>query len=500
MAAARILAIDQGTTSSRALVVDELGAVLGIGQVAFRQYYPEPGRVEHDADEIWTSTQEAIATALAAASVTTSRLTAIGITNQRETLVAWDRATGAPVAPAIVWQDRRTAPLCEDLRLAGHEETIAHHSGLTIDPYFTGTKLAWLLESQPSLRSMADSGGLAVGTVDSWLLWKLTGGAVHATDFTNASRTMLFNIRRGRWDETLCEILNVPSGILPRAAASMTNFGYTDSDVLGARIPITGIAGDQQSALFGQACTRPGLAKNTYGTGAFVLAPAGREPRVSENRLLVSLGANTGKTGPEYVVEGSVFVAGAAVQWLRDGLGIISTATESEALAGSVADSGGVTFVPAFTGLGAPYWDPGARGAMFGLNRGTTSGHLARATLEAIAMSSADLIAAINRDLPQPVTELRVDGGASANNLLMQMQADLAGIPVVRPTNIETTALGAAYLAGITAGVWESEEAVDGLWQPDRSFEPRIGDDEREEQMEVWHAAIRQVSGGRPGG
>ncbi len=399
MKGARILAIDQGTTSSRALVVDELANVLGAGQMAFPQYYPEPGRVEHDADEIWSSTQEAIATALAGASVSASELTAIGITNQRETLVGWNRESGDPVARAIVWQDRRTAEQCEQLRSDGHEEMVARLSGLTIDPYFTGTKLSWLLNSDRALRDMADAGTLAVGTVDSWLLWKLTGGAVHATDFTNASRTMLFNIRRGRWDDELCAMLDVPPGILPHPAPSMTTFGYSDSDVLGARIPIMGIAGDQQSALFGQACTRPGLAKNTYGTGAFLLASAGSQPRVSENRLLVSLGANTGKGGPEYVVEGSVFVAGAAIQWLRDELGIISSATESESLAGSVADSGGVTFVPAFTGLGAPYWDAEARGAILGLTRGTTAAHVARAALEAIALSSADLLGG---DEPRP--------------------------------------------------------------------------------------------------
>ncbi len=408
--------------------------------------------------------------------------------------MAWDRESGEPVAPAIVWQDRRTAERCDELRAAGNEEMVARLSGLTIDPYFTGTKLAWLLESDRALREMADAGTLAVGTVDSWLLWKLTAGAVHATDFTNASRTMLFNIRRGRWDSELCEMLGVPTGILPHAAPSMTTFGYSDGSILGARIPIMGMAGDQQSALFGQACTRAGLAKNTYGTGAFLLANAGSEPRVSENRLLVSLGANTGKAGPEYVVEGSVFVAGAAVQWLRDELGIISSATESESLAGSVEDTGGVTFLPAFTGLGAPHWKAEARGAILGLTRGTTAAHIARAALEAIALSSADLLEAMNRDLPTPVTELRVDGGASANNLLMQMQADVAGLPVVRPTNVETTAMGAAYLAGIAAGVWAGTDEVGGLWRPERTFEPRISDDERREKLGSWHAAINRIT------
>jgi glycerol kinase len=493
MAGAKILAIDQGTTSSRALVVDEQGLVLGSGQVAFPQYYPEPGRVEHDAEEIWSSTQEAIATALAAASVTASALTAVGITNQRETLVAWDRATGAPVAPAIVWQDRRTAGICEELRAAGHEPAVARLSGLTIDPYFTGTKLAWLLESEPALKEMATAGGLAVGTVDSWLLWRLTGGTVHATDFTNASRTMLFNIRRGRWDDTLCDMLNVPQEILPRALPSVSHFGYTDSGVLGARVPITGVAGDQQSALFGQACNRPGLAKNTYGTGAFLLAPAGGQPRVSEHRLLVSLGANTGKGGPEYVVEGSVFVAGAAIQWLRDELGVIATAAESADLASTVPDTGGVAFVPAFTGLGAPHWDANARGAILGLSRGTTPAHLVRAALESIALSSADLIEAMNGDLPEPITELRVDGAAAANDLLLQMQADLAGLPVVRPANVETTAMGAVYLAGIGAGVWESTEAIGELWRAERTFEPAIADDERHQRRTAWHAAVDRI-------
>jgi glycerol kinase len=493
MAAPFILALDQGTTSSRALVVDRDGAIVGLGQQPFAQHYPQPGWVEHDPDEIWTSTQTAIGTALAAAGVTAGELAAIGVANQRETVVLWDRATGEPAAPAIVWQDRRTSALCAELRAAGHEPTIRKLTGLTLDPYFSGTKLRWLLDSDALLRNRAEAGEIAAGTVDSWLVWKLTAGARHVTDYTNASRTLLFNIVRGRWDESLCELLGVPRALLPAAQPSRSAFGTTDAEVLGANVPICGIAGDQQAALFGQAAFAQGTAKNTYGTGCFLLAHAGRRPTESTAGMLTSIGANAGPAGPEYVREGSVFVAGALIQWLRDELKLFRRSEDSENLAASVPDTGGVTVVPAFTGLGAPYWDPHARGAILGLTRGATAAHITRAALEAIALSSADLVGAMNQDLPEPISELRVDGGASRNNLLMQMQADFAGVPVVRPREVETTALGAAYLAGIQAGVWAGTAEVASLWKADRTFEPAMSEDERTGRLERWRAAVSRT-------
>ena len=432
--------------------MDAAGSVVGLGQQEFEQHFPQPGRVEHDPEEIWSSTQSAIATALAAAGVLARELTAVGIANQRETVVIWDRTTGEAVAPAIVWQDRRTADLCEQLRADGHEETFRKATGLTLDPYFSGTKIAWLLDSDVTLRRRAEAGELAAGTIDSWLIWKLTAGTRHVTDYTNASRTLLFNIRRGRWDDDLCGILGVPRAMLPVAQPSRSAFGTTNADVLGAELPICGVAGDQQAALFGQGGFVPGVAKNTYGTGCFLLANAGRTAVESTTGMLTSIGANAGTGGPEYVTEGSVFVAGALVQWLRDELRLFERSDDIEDLAASVADSGGVTVVPAFTGLGAPYWDPHARGAILGLTRGTTGAHIAHAALEAIALSSAELLSAMNADLATPILELRVDGGAARNDLLMQMQADFSGLPVLRPSNIETTALGAAHLAGLEAG------------------------------------------------
>ena len=490
-----ILAIDQGTTSSRALIVDSRGSVIGAGQQPFQQYFPQPGWVEHDPADIWASTEEAIATALAAAGVLPQELAAVGIANQRETIIVWDRATGTPVANAIVWQDRRTATMCDALRAAGHEPEFRRATGLTLDPYFSGTKLAWLLNSSHSIRTSADAGQLAAGTVDSWLIWKLTAGTRHVTDFTNASRTLLFNIRRGRWDDGLCTLLGIPRDLLPRAQPSQSQFGVTNAEVLGAAVPICGVAGDQQSALFGQAGFSPGIAKNTYGTGCFLLASAGTRPLESTTGMLTSIGANAGASGPEYVLEGSVFVAGALVQWLRDELRIVERADDIEALAGSVEDTGGVTIVPAFTGLGAPDWDPYARGAILGLTRGATRAHIARAALEAIALSSTELLNAMNSDLPTPITELRVDGGAANNDLLMQMQADLLGLPVLRPKETETTALGAAYLAGLTAGIWESTEEVASLWREDRRFEPSIGADERAARLVQWRRAVERTLG-----
>ncbi len=490
-----VLTIDQGTTSSRALLVDRNGSVAGMAKEPFRQIYPAPGLVEHDPNEIWTSVQRAVEGALSGAGVGIGDVAAIGIANQRETLVAWERESGSPVHNAIVWQDRRTAAICDDLRAARHEGNIASLTGLSLDPYFTGTKLTWLLNEHPDLRERGEHGEVLAGTVDSWLLWNLTGGTVHATDFTNASRTLLFNTRRGRWDDELLELFGVPRAMLPKIRPSRSNFGTTKADVLGAAIPITGIAGDQQAALFGQACMEPGQVKCTYGTGAFALSPAGKRPLQSEHGLLVSLGASSGARGPEYVLEGSVFSAGAVVEWLQEGLGIIQQPADVEGLAASVTDTGGVHFVPAFTGLGAPHWDPGARGTIMGLTRGTTSGHIARAALESIAFSTADLLDAMAEDLPEGVQELRVDGGASENDLLMQMQADVTGVPIVRPENIETTAMGAAYLAGLGCGIWESVDEVNSLWKPGKTFEPQASADERAERRAGWHRAVERARG-----
>ncbi len=495
MAGRYILAIDQGTTSSRALIVDRQGAVVGVGQRLVTQHYPRPGWVEHDPAEIWQSTLDSIEAALKAAGIEFRDLAAVGVTNQRETVVVWERASGQPTGPAIVWQDRRTSDLCEWLRAEGHEAKIAHNTGLTLDPYFSGTKLAWLLGDRPDLRGPAERGELAAGTVDSWLAWNLTGGKRHVTDYTNASRTLLFNLRSGRWDDELCGLLDVPRAVLPQAQPSRSAFGVTDESIFGSEVPILGIAGDQQAALFGQACFVPGQAKNTYGTGCFLLANAGSEPIESKNHMLVSLGANAGASGPEYVLEGSVFVAGALIQWLRDELHLIEHADEIEELAGSVPDTDGVTIVPAFTGLGAPHWDPHARGAILGLTRGTSRGHIARAALEAIALSSALLLEAMNADLPAPIEFLRVDGGAAHNNLLMQLQADLAGIPVDRPHQTESAALGAAFLAGLGVGTWSSFDEVAALWRAERTFEPRIGAAERAARIEVWRRAVDRTLG-----
>jgi glycerol kinase len=492
---ASILAIDQGTTSSRAVVVDQDGEVLGIGQQPLAQRYPHPGRVEQDPEEIWQTTLEAIATALAGAGVAPSELTAVGIANQRETVVLWDRETGSPVTPAIVWQDRRTAHLCDELRQDGLEARFRAKTGLTLDPYFSGTKIAWLLDNVRGLRSAAEAGEIAGGTVDSWLLWKLTGGARHVTDYTNASRTLFFDIARQRWDDELLDLLDIPPAMLAGVQPSCSEFGTTSPDALGAAIPVMGVAGDQQAALFGQAGFVDGIAKNTYGTGCFMLVNTGAHRIESEHGMLISLAARSREGCPEYVVEGSVFVAGALVQWLRDELGIIRRAADIEDLALSVPDSGGVSIVPAFTGLGAPDWDPYARGAILGLTRGTTKGHIARAALEAIALASTELLQAMQADLPQPILELRVDGGAARNNLLMQMQADFAGIPVVRPRNVETTALGAAYLAGIGAGIWADTDEVASLWQPGDIFEPALGVFQRRDALANWRRAVERTRG-----
>ena len=484
-----ILALDQGTTSSRAIVFDASGAVKAAAQKPFRQIFPEPGRVEHDANEIW-STQIGVAQeAIAAAGLTAGDIAAIGIANQRETTVVWERATGRPIHNAIVWQDRRTAPLCDELRAAGHEETFRKKTGLLLDPYFSGTKLTWLLDHVDGARARAERGELAFGTVDCWLLNRLTAGERHVTDASNASRTLMFDIHTGQWDDDLLRILNIPRALLPEVRGNSEVYGETAAGLFGARIAISGMAGDQQAATFGQACLDPGMAKNTYGTGCFLLMNTGSEAKESRNRLLTTLAWQMdGKR--TYALEGSVFVAGAAVQWLRDGLGIIRSSDEMAPLAASVPDTGGVVFVPAFTGLGAPQWNAYARGTIVGLTRGTTKAHIARAVLEAIACQSAELLDAMKADGGVACHELRVDGGAAGNDLLMQIQADLLGVPVVRPRITETTALGAACLAGLASGVWKSPEDLRGQWQVDRVFEPVVGTDERESRLNLWRKAV----------
>lgn len=470
------LALDAGTTSSRAIVFGEDGAVLAVAQREFRQIYPQPGWVEHDANEIWETQIAVAAEAVKKANVA---IAAIGITNQRETTVLWDRRTGKPVANAIVWQDRRTAGMCDALRAAGHEELVRERTGLIIDAYFSGTKLRWLLD-----RVEVDPSHLAFGTIDTWLIWNLTAGAAHVTDVTNASRTMLFDIQRAAWDDELLSIAGVPRSVLPSVHSSREVVAHTAASLpIPAGIPIAGIAGDQQAALFGQRCTRAGMAKNTYGTGSFVVMHTGDAPVRSSHGLLSTIAWRLGDEPLQYAIEGSIFVTGAAVQWLRDGLGIIKTAAEVETLASSVEDSGGVVVVPAFTGLGAPHWDAYARGAILGLTRGSTAAHIARATLESIALQTADVLEAMREDSGIALSELRVDGGASTNNLLMQLQADLAGVPVVRTRNPETTALGAAYLAGL-----EPREP-----SPDRLFEPRMSAAERDEKRQIWRRAIERA-------
>ncbi len=487
-----ILAIDQGTTSSRALVVDGTGTVVSSGQRPFTQHFPSPGEVEHDPEEIWSSTLDAIRAALHGASLAPRDIAAIGITNQRETTIAWDRATGAPIGAAIVWQDRRTEPACAALRAAGHEPLVHQRTGLTIDPYFSGTKIAWMLEHWPGLRASAERGEALFGTVDSWLIWKLTAGRAHLTDTTNASRTLLLGLESARWDGELCDLLGVPTAALPEVLPSAASFGTTDAAVLGAAIPIRAVAGDQQSALFGQGCVAPGQAKNTYGTGCFLLAHAGRSAHLSRNRLLTTHAVSLDGE-PRFALEGSVFVAGSLIQWLRDELGIIQSSDEVETLALTVPDTAGVTIVPAFTGLGAPHWDASARGAILGLTRGAGKAHIARAALEAIALSSAELVLAMESDLGTPLRELRVDGGAARNNLLMQLQADLSGLPVIRPQNVETTAMGAAYIAGIGAGLWANDTETAALAQVDRIFEPSITAVQRAGRLDLWRQSVAHV-------
>lgn len=487
-----ILAFDQGTTSSRAIAFGRDGRVLGTAQQEFRQIFPRPGWVEHDALEIWAAQRGVAARALASAGLGAADVGAIGITNQRETTVLWERSTGRPVANAIVWQDRRTASRCDALRQAGHEALFTRKTGLVIDPYFSGTKLAWLLDNVPGARDRAARGELAFGTVDSWLVWQLSGGRVHVTDVSNASRTLLFDIHALDWDDELLGVLGIPRAVLPRVVDSSGIVAHSACEDLPAGIPVAGIAGDQQAALFGQACHRPGMAKNTYGTGCFLLMNTGPAAAVSRHRLLATV-AWRKPGGTTYALEGGVFVAGAAIQWLRDGLGIIERSADVDALAASVPDAGGAFFVPALAGLGAPYWDPHARGTIVGLTRGTTKAHIARATLEAIAFQSAELIEAMAADSGLALTELRVDGGATASSLLMQMQADILGVPVVRPSVTETTALGAAYLAGLAVGFWADEAEIASLWSRDRVFEPALPRPAAAERLGRWKRAVERA-------
>ena len=486
-----ILAIDQGTTSSRSILFDHAGQPIAKAQREFAQHFPAPGLVEHDADEIWAAQSATIDEVLAASGCSVDDLAAVGITNQRETTVLWERASGKPLAPAIVWQDRRTADECERLKAAGHEAEVTRVTGLRIDPYFSATKLAWLLDHLPGARARAERGELAFGTIDSWLIYRLSGGAAHVTDASNASRTLLLDLVSGSWSPAMLDLFRIPPACLPQVIASSLGRDYAPVALLrGARIPISGIAGDQQAALFGQACFLPGMAKNTYGTGCFLLMNTGSAPRASHNQLLATIAWDCGAR--EYALEGSVFSAGAVVQWLRDGLGLIERASEVEALAAQVQDTGGVQLVPAFTGLGAPYWDPRARGTILGLTRGSTRAHLARAALESIALQTADVLAAMQQDSAQPLRELRVDGGASENNLLMQMQADILGVPVLRPAVTETTALGAAYLAGLGVGFWGSRAELSSAWREERRFEPKRSHDWAESCRAEWARAVER--------
>lgn len=488
-----VLALDQGTTSSRAIIFDTDGRIAAMAQREFTQIYPTEGWVEHDPAEIWTTQLETAREAIAKAGLTAADLAAVGITNQRETTILWDRTTGEPVANAIVWQDRRTADDCARLRTMDQEPFFRERTGLPLDPYFSGTKIAWLLENVPGLRGRAANGDIAFGTVDSWLIYKLTGGRLHVTDPTNASRTLLYNLRTGAWDAELLGALTVPYAVLPEIALSSGIIGETDAEWLGGPVPIAGIAGDQQAALYGQVCHSPGMAKNTYGTGCFLLMHTGDVPMHSQHGLLTTAVAANADGTPAYALEGSVFIGGAVVQWLRDGLGVIRSSAEVEELAASVPDTGGVTFVPAFTGLGAPYWDANARGAVFGLTRGATAGHIARAALESIAFQSAECLQAMEADAGRPLSELRVDGGATVNNLLMQFQADILGVPVVRPTMRETTALGAAYLAGLAVGLWSGPEELRSRWAVDRVFEPKMSRDEAATRMDHWKRTVARV-------
>jgi len=486
-----VLALDQGTTSSRAIVFDHRGQPLAIAQREFTQHFPQPGWVEHDAEEIWQSQSAVAVQALQKAGIPASEVAALAITNQRETTLLWDRQTGQPLHRAIVWQDRRTAAFCQQLKTGGHEAGFRTATGLVLDPYFSGTKLAWLLDHIPGARARAEAGELCFGTIDTWLAWKLSGGRIHATDASNASRTLLFNLHTGQWDAELCRLLNIPPRLLPTVGNSSAILGPVTAVPELAGIPIASLIGDQQGALAGQACFTPGLAKNTYGTGCFLLMHTGRTATPSQSGLLTTVASQL-DGHLHYALEGSVFMGGATVQWLRDGLGLVKQASEIEALAASVPDTGDVVFVPAFAGLGAPHWDAEARGLLVGLTRGTTGAHIARAALEAIAFQVADLVDAIEAD-GQALAELRVDGGAAANNLLLQLQADILQKPVIRPIVTETTALGAAYLAGLATGFWSGLEEIASHWQIDRRFEPQASASDIAARRSRWQEAVQRA-------
>ena len=466
-----ILALDQGTSSSRAIVFDHDGNVCSTAQMEFTQHFPQPGWVEHDPMEIWASEAAVIAEAISKIGINGKNIAAIGITNQRETTIVWDAETGKPVHNAIVWQDRRTAAYCDELKARGLTDKIREKTGLIIDAYFSGTKIKWILDNVPGARERAEAGKLRFGTVDSWLVWQLTKGEVHITDVTNASRTMLFNINTLQWDKEMLDLLGIPASMLPEVKSSSEIYGRTKTTIFAHEVPIAGIAGDQQAALFGQMCTVPGSVKNTYGTGCFLLMNTGTKPILSKNKLLTTIAWKIGDT-VNYALEGSIFVGGSVVQWLRDGLGIIRSSSEIEALAASVPDNGGVYFVPALTGMGAPYWDQDARGTICGLTRGATAAHIARAALEGIAFQTMDIVSAMEKDAGVKLSELKVDGGASRNNLLMQFQADVLGASVIRPKVTETTAMGAAYLAGLAVGYWGSTDEIRRQWQVDKAFTP----------------------------
>ncbi|WP_175626900.1 MULTISPECIES: glycerol kinase GlpK [Oxalobacteraceae] len=489
-----ILAIDQGTTSSRAILFNHEGQIHGLAQQEYPQIFPEPGWVEHDATAIWNSQLAVAQQVLKEHGIKAADIAALGITNQRETTVIWDRKTGVPIANAIVWQDRRTAAYCDQLRADGKAELFQHKTGLVLDSYFSGTKVKWLLDNIPGARAKAERGELAFGTIDSWLIYKLSGA--HLTDSSNASRTLIFNIHTQAWDEELLAILEIPVSLLPEVVTSSGVVGHTHAELFGAPIAIAGIAGDQQAATFGQACHQPGMAKNTYGTGCFMLLNTGAQAIRSQNNLLTTIGwalEAEGARHTSYMLEGSVFMGGAIVQWLRDELGIIHRSADVEALATSVPDNGGVVFVPAFSGLGAPYWDSYARGTILGMTRGSNKAHIARAALESIAYQNVDLLDAMQKDAQLALQELRVDGGASRNDLLMQFQADILNVPVVRPVVTETTALGAAYLAGLAVGYWNSQQEITAQWKMDKRFEPGMSADEREHRLHTWHRAVERA-------
>lgn len=489
-----ILSLDQGTSSSRAIVFDRKGQICSMAQREFTQYFPKPGWVEHNPHEIWSSQASVIAEAIAAIDINGLNIAGIGITNQRETTIVWDRETEEPVYNAIVWQDRRTSEYCDSLKAEGKTEWIREKTGLIIDAYFSATKIKWILDNVPGARERAEKGKLMFGTVDTWLIWRLTRGEVHVTDPSNASRTMLFNIRTLQWDEELLKLFDIPASMMPEVRSSSEVYGATKTTIFAHKVPIAGIAGDQQAALFGQMCVEPGSVKNTYGTGCFLLMNSGEKPIASKNNLLTTIAWKIGDK-VNYALEGSIFVGGSVVQWLRDGLGIIRSSSEVEALASSVPDTGGVYFVPALTGLAAPHWDQYARGAISGISRGTTAAHIARAALEGIAYQTLDVLKAMQADSGVQFKELKVDGGASANNLLMQFQADIAGVTVRRPMIRETTALGAAYLAGLATGVWRDLNDIKGQWTLDKLYEPQMEAARARELVDGWHKAVERARG-----